>query len=141
MARNANGQGGVPLGGRARHAAIRSGTNGWLRHSVNSLVRRSEVRAQCLGPLFERGRPSQSIMSTQKPRKLGVLTPRICIVGLWHQATVLSACFADMGYKVTTVGDDVAAVGSLSTGNPEVHALKLGRLLRRNLQAGPLRPA
>jgi len=27
---------------------------------------------------------------------------------------VLSACFAEMGYKVTTVGDDLSAVASLS---------------------------
>lgn len=78
-------------------------------------------------------------MSTRNPRKLPVPTPRICIVGLWHQATVLSACFADMGYKVTTVGDEVAAVASLSKGNPAVHEPKLGSLLRRNLKAGRLR--
>ena len=77
-------------------------------------------------------------MSTRNPRENVVRTPRICIVGLWHQATVLSACFAEMGYKVTTVGDDVSAVASLSNGNPTVHEPRLGSLIRRNLKAGRL---
>ncbi len=59
-------------------------------------------------------------------------------MGLWHQATVLSACFAEMGYKVTTVGDDVSGVASLSNGNPTVHEPRLGSLIRRNLKAGRL---
>jgi UDPglucose 6-dehydrogenase len=77
-------------------------------------------------------------MSTRNARKKVVRTPRICIVGLWHQATVLSACLAEMGYKVTTVGDDISAVASLRNGNPTVHEPKLGSLLRRNLKAGRL---
>ncbi len=43
-----------------------------------------------------------------------------------------------MGYKITTVGDDVSAVASLSNGNPAVHEPKLGSLIRRNLKAGRL---
>jgi len=43
-----------------------------------------------------------------------------------------------MGYKVTTVGDDVSAVAALSNGNPAVHEPKLGSLIRRNLKAGRL---
>src|SRR5882762_1093304 len=77
-------------------------------------------------------------MSTRKSREKARRTPRICIVGLWHQATVLSACFAEMGYKVTTVGDDLSAVASLSNGNPTVHEPRLGSLIRRNLKAGRL---
>src|SRR5437879_1168626 len=77
-------------------------------------------------------------MSTRNSRKRVVRKSRICIVGLWHQATVLSACFAEMGYKVTTVGDDVSAVAALSKGNPAVHEPKLGSLIRRNLKAGRL---
>ncbi len=77
-------------------------------------------------------------MSTRKSREKARRTPRICIVGLWHQGTVLSACFAEMGYKVTTVGDDLSAVASLSNGNPTVHEPRLGSLIRRNLKAGRL---
>jgi UDPglucose 6-dehydrogenase len=43
-----------------------------------------------------------------------------------------------MGYQVTTVGDDLAAIASLSKGNPPVHEPKLGSLLRRNRKAGRL---
>ncbi len=73
--------------------------------------------------------------SLRKPR---VRSHRICIVGLWHQATVLSACFADMGYQVNAVGDDITAVASLSNGSPAFHEPKLERLIRRNLKAGRL---
>jgi UDPglucose 6-dehydrogenase len=64
---------------------------------------------------------------------------RICVVGLCHQATILSACFADMGYQVTTVGDDAAAVAVLTSGIPPIHEPKLGGLLRRTQKAGRLR--
>lgn len=77
-------------------------------------------------------------MNAPKSRKKVVLTPRICVVGLWHQATVLSACFAEMGYIVSTVGDDCSAVASLSGGNPAFHEPKLKALIRRNLKAGRL---
>src|SRR6266566_8292924 len=77
-------------------------------------------------------------MSTRNSRKKDVRTPRICIVGLWHQATVLSACFAEMGYRVTTVGDDVSAVAALNNGNPAVHEPRLRALIRKNLKAGRL---
>jgi len=43
-----------------------------------------------------------------------------------------------MGYKVTTVGDDLSAVASLSNGNPTVHEPRLRSLIRRNLKAGRL---
>lgn len=77
-------------------------------------------------------------MSTRKSREKARRIPRICVVGLWHQATVLSACFAEMGYNVTTVGDDRSAVASLSNGKPTVHEPRLGSLIRRNLKAGRL---
>jgi UDPglucose 6-dehydrogenase len=76
--------------------------------------------------------------ASKPPRKPAIRSHRICIVGLWHQATVLSACFADMGYQVTTVGDDAAAVASLNKGYPPVHEPKLEGLLLRNLKAGRL---
>ncbi len=78
-------------------------------------------------------------MNTRKPSKRVLRKPRICIVGLGHQATVLSACFADMGYQVTTVGDDVTAVASLCKGNPAFHEPELRNLILRNLKVGRLR--
>jgi UDPglucose 6-dehydrogenase len=43
-----------------------------------------------------------------------------------------------MGYQVTTVGDDIAAVASLSEGSPAVHEPRLESLIRHNLKAGRL---
>jgi len=78
------------------------------------------------------------MMTTRKPRKRVVRKPRVCVVGLGHQATVLSACFADTGYQVTTVGDDVSAVASLCKGIPAFHEPELRNLIRRNLKVGRL---
>jgi len=58
----------------------------------------------------------------------------ICIVGLWHQGAVLSACLSDLGHKVCGV-DEQQLVDSLSRGEPAVHEPQLGELLRRNLKA------
>jgi UDPglucose 6-dehydrogenase len=52
---------------------------------------------------------------------------------------VLSACFAEMGYKVATVGDDTTAITSLNKGQAAVYEPSLDNLLRRNLKAGRLR--
>ena len=60
---------------------------------------------------------------------------RICVVGLWHQASVVSACFADMGHQVCGVGDDPAVVAALNSGEPPVHEPKLKGILRRNLNS------
>lgn len=63
----------------------------------------------------------------------------ICVVGLWHQASVLSACLADMGHQVCGVGDDEQAASSLNTGEPPVYEPKLKAIMRRNLRAGRLK--
>ncbi len=64
---------------------------------------------------------------------------RICIAGLWHQATILSGCFADLGHYVTTVGDDGARVQQLNSGKSPVHEPRINLLLRRNIKAARLK--
>ncbi len=64
---------------------------------------------------------------------------RICVVGTWHQASIVSACFADMGHQVFGVGDDPNEIESLNTAKPLVHEPKLQAIMRRNLRAGRLR--
>ena len=64
---------------------------------------------------------------------------RICVVGLWHQASVLSACLADLGHQVCGVGDDPGAVRALAAGRAPVRERRLNGILRRNLKAGRLR--
>ncbi len=63
----------------------------------------------------------------------------ICVVGLWHQASVVSACFADLGHQVCGVGDNPDVVRELGVGHPPVYEPKLEAILRRNLKAGRLR--
>jgi UDPglucose 6-dehydrogenase len=63
----------------------------------------------------------------------------ICVVGLWHQASVVSACLADMGHQVCGVGDDEQAVKSLNTGEPPIYEPKLKAIMRRNLRDGRLK--
>ncbi len=63
----------------------------------------------------------------------------ICVVGLWHQASVVSACLADMRHQVRGVGDDDKVVAALNAGEPPVYEPKLKAIMRRNLRAGRLR--
>src|SRR5437763_1674715 len=44
----------------------------------------------------------------------------ICIVGLWHQGSVLSACLADLGHQVRGVGEE-RSVAWLSAARPVAH--------------------
>src|SRR4051794_38691017 len=62
----------------------------------------------------------------------------ICIVGLWHQATVLAACFSEMGHHVRAVGSDANAVEKLARGQAPVFEPRLDDLLKDNIQAGRL---
>jgi UDPglucose 6-dehydrogenase len=78
------------------------------------------------------------IMNARTSNKPAVVPRRICIVGLWHQATVLSACFAKMGHFVATVGNDEKAVRELGRGKSPVVEPKLNTLLRRAIESGHL---
>jgi UDPglucose 6-dehydrogenase len=64
---------------------------------------------------------------------------RICIVGLWHQGTVLSACFADLGHEVVGVDTDEEVVTGLGHGRPPLHEPGLGELVTAGLGSGRLR--
>jgi UDPglucose 6-dehydrogenase len=63
----------------------------------------------------------------------------ICVAGLWHQASVVSACLADMGHQVCGVGDDKEAVASLNAAEPLVYEPELDKIIQRNLQAERLK--
>jgi UDPglucose 6-dehydrogenase len=64
---------------------------------------------------------------------------RICIVGAWHQAVVLGACFAELGHQVRGVWSDAGRIARLSEGRSPVHEPGLEELLRRHLATGALR--
>ena len=63
----------------------------------------------------------------------------LCVAGLWHQASVLSACLADMGHYVRGVGNDEQAVDALNNAQPLVYEPKLQAIMRRNQRAGRLK--
>jgi UDPglucose 6-dehydrogenase len=62
----------------------------------------------------------------------------ICVTGIWHQGTVVSACLADLGNKVRGVCDEKTAAW-LNTGKPPVYEPELPGIIQRNLAAGRLR--
>jgi UDPglucose 6-dehydrogenase len=70
---------------------------------------------------------------------LTIATNKIAVVGGWHQASVVSACFADMGHDVTGIADDIETVEALNAGQPPVYEPGLADLLAHNLAAGRLR--
>ncbi len=64
---------------------------------------------------------------------------KISVVGTWHQASIVSACFADMGHQVFGVGDNPNEIELLNAAKPLVREPKLEAIMRRNLRAGRLR--
>ena len=62
----------------------------------------------------------------------------ICVTGIWHQGTVVSACLADLGNNVRGVCDEKTAT-LLNIGQPPVHEPVLPKIIRRNLKANRLR--
>ena len=61
----------------------------------------------------------------------------ICVTGIWHQGTVVSACLADLGNNVRGVCDEKTAT-LLNAGQPPVHEPVLPEILQRNFKAGRL---
>jgi UDPglucose 6-dehydrogenase len=64
---------------------------------------------------------------------------RICVVGLWHQGTVLAGCFSELGHDVVGVATDDGVVAGLQGGRPPLHEPGLAELVRAGLDAGRLR--
>jgi UDPglucose 6-dehydrogenase len=62
----------------------------------------------------------------------------ICVTGIWHQGTVVSACLADLGNNVRGVCDEKTAK-QLNAGNPPVYEPVLSEIIQRNLKANRLR--
>ena len=62
----------------------------------------------------------------------------ICITGIWHQGTVVSACLADLGNRVYGVCDENTAK-LLNAGQPPVYEPNLPEIIMRNIETGRLR--
>lgn len=74
-----------------------------------------------------------------KPEGSGSLDCEICVVGIWHLGSVVSACLADMGYKVTGIDKDAERVKRLNSGRAPLYEPGLDELIRKNLDAGSLK--
>lgn len=62
----------------------------------------------------------------------------ICVIGLWHLGTVLSACWADLGHRVVGVDESRAVVTALAEGRAPLFEPGLDALIRENLTRGRL---
>jgi len=63
---------------------------------------------------------------------------KICVIGTWHQASVISACFADAGQIVFGVGNNQSEIDSLNAAIPLVNEPKL-RAIMHSLNVGRLK--
>ena len=62
----------------------------------------------------------------------------ICVTGIWHQGTVVSACLADLDNNVHGVCDAKTAA-ALNSSQPPVYEPELPEIIQRNLSAGRLK--
>ena len=63
---------------------------------------------------------------------------KICVIGTWHLGSVVSACFADLGYSVVAVDNNARAIEVLKKGIPPLFEPGLEELINRNVKAGRL---
>lgn len=63
----------------------------------------------------------------------------ICVVGGWHQASVMTACLAELGHAVRGIWPDEEVITGLRAAKPPVHEPGLDALIARHLASGGLR--
>jgi UDPglucose 6-dehydrogenase len=59
---------------------------------------------------------------------------KVCIIGLWHLGSVVSACLADLGYLVVGVDKDPRKVADLNNGIPPLFEPGLEALIQTNIK-------
>lgn len=69
---------------------------------------------------------------------MGKHSEKVCVVGIWHQGAVVSACLADLGYHVTGVDEDADKVKKLNNGEAPIFEPDLNELIASNLAIGRL---
>jgi len=60
---------------------------------------------------------------------------KVCVVGIWHLGSVVSACLADLGYTVVGVDQDANNVADLNKGVPPLFEPGLAELVRSNVDS------
>jgi UDPglucose 6-dehydrogenase len=63
---------------------------------------------------------------------------KVCVVGIWHQGAVASACLADLGYTVIGVDSDPVRVENLNRGKAPLFEPGLDALLEKNINENHL---
>ena len=63
---------------------------------------------------------------------------RICVIGIWHLGSVVSACFADLGYSVVGADHNAGSIESLNKGTPPLFEPGLEELISKNIKANRL---
>ena len=58
---------------------------------------------------------------------------KICVIGIWHLGSVVSACLADLGYSVVGVDGDSRKVENLNKGIPPLFEPGLEELIKNNI--------
>lgn len=64
---------------------------------------------------------------------------QLCVVGAWHQASVVGPCLAELGHTVVGTALDQDGIRELGQGRPPVSEPGLEELLGRHLASGRLR--
>ena len=62
----------------------------------------------------------------------------IGVIGLWHLGSVISACWADIGYRVHGIDASERVIAGLGGGQAPVFEPGLDRLLQSGIDAGRL---
>ena len=63
---------------------------------------------------------------------------KVCVIGIWHLGSVVSACLADSGYSVIGVDNDLQKVTYLNNGIPPLFEPGLQELITSNIDQGRL---
>ena len=63
---------------------------------------------------------------------------KVCVIGIWHLGSVVSACLADLGYFVVGLDKDPEKVRDLNSGIPPIFEPGLKELITSNINLGRL---
>lgn len=63
---------------------------------------------------------------------------KVCVIGIWHLGSVVSACLADSGYSVVGVDKDAKKVEDLNSGIAPIFELGLNELVVNNINSNRL---
>lgn len=62
----------------------------------------------------------------------------LCVIGLWHLGSVVAACWADLGHRVTGLDRSASVVAQLEAGRAPIFEPGLDALLKTNVEGGRL---